>query len=374
MWSDEDIKYMRMALDLARKGQGHVDPNPMVGAVIVRDGRVLASGWHHVYGSLHAERDALSACTEPTQGATMYVTLEPCCHFGKQPPCTNAIMEAGISRVVIAMTDPNPLVAGKGAGILRSHGIEVQTGLLEKEARYLNRVFVKYITTRRPWVVLKSAVTLDGRIAAASGDSKWVSCEESRHLAHELRGRYAGIMAGIGTVLADDPMLNCRLDGMRQPVRIIADSRASLPLGSALVRSVGSCRTVVAHIADAPQERIAALRSHGVETLECASSCGRVDVADLLDRLGAMGLSSVLVEGGGELNWSLISADCVDEYYVFVAPKIVGGRTAKGFVGGDGFGLMDQAAPVVIESVVPSGCDWLLHEFASKHSELCSRE
>ena len=222
--------------------------------------------------------------------------------------------------------------------------------------------------------MLKSAVTLDGRIAAASGDSKWVSCEESRHLAHELRGRYAGIMAGIGTVLADDPMLNCRLDGMRQPVRIIADSRASLPLGSALVRSVGSCRTVVAHIADAPQERIAALRSHGVETLECASSCGRVDVADLLDRLGAMGLSSVLVEGGGELNWSLISADCVDEYYVFVAPKIVGGRTAKGFVGGEGFGLMDQAAPVVIESVVPSGCDWLLHGFASKHSELCSRE
>ena len=157
MWSDEDIKYMRMALDLARKGQGHVDPNPMVGAVIVRDGRVLASGWHHVYGSLHAERDALSACTEPTQGATMYVTLEPCCHFGKQPPCTNAIMEAGISRVVVAMTDPNPLVAGKGAGILRSHGIEVQTGLLEKEARYLNRVFVRISTgylsnTSRPGV------------------------------------------------------------------------------------------------------------------------------------------------------------------------------------------------------------------------------
>ena len=374
MWSDDDIRFMRRALALAENGRGHVDPNPMVGAVIVREGRIIAEGWHHVYGSLHAERDALSSCTESVAGATMYVTLEPCCHFGKQPPCTDAIVKAGISRVVTAMTDPNPLVAGKGTEILRSHGIEVQTGLLEKETIYLNRVFLKYITTRKPWVVLKSAVTLDGRIAAASGDSRWVSSEESRRLAHGLRGQCTAVLAGIGTVLADNPKLNCRLEGMRQPVRIIADSRASLPLGSALVRSVGSCRTVVAHIADAPQERIAALRSHGVETLECASSCGRVDVADLLDRLGAMGLSSVLVEGGGELNWSLISADCVDEYYVFVAPKIVGGRTAKGFVGGEGFGLMDQAAPVVIESVVPSGCDWLLHGFASKHSELCSRE
>lgn len=374
MWSDDDIRFMRRALALAENGRGHVDPNPMVGAVIVREGRIIAEGWHHVYGSLHAERDALSACTEPTQGATMYVTLEPCCHFGKQPPCTNAIMEAGISRVVVAMTDPNPLVAGKGAGILRSHGIEVQTGLLEKEARYLNRVFVQYITTRRPWVVLKSAVTLDGRIAAASGDSKWVSCEESRHLAHELRGRYAGIMAGIGTVLADDPMLNCRLDGMRQPVRIIADSRASLPLDSALALTAKDYRTIVAHTSEAGAERLEALRGFGVETLECTASAGRVDIRNLLERLGEAGFSSVLVEGGAELNWSLISADCVDEYYVFVAPKIVGGRTAKGFVGGEGFGLMDQAAPVVIESVVPSGCDWLLHGFASKHSELCSRE
>lgn len=374
MWSDEDIKYMRMALDLARKGQGHVDPNPMVGAVIVRDGRVLASGWHHVYGSLHAERDALSACTEPTQGATMYVTLEPCCHFGKQPPCTNAIMEAGISRVVVAMTDPNPLVAGKGAGILRSHGIEVQTGLLEKETIYLNRVFLKYITTRKPWVVLKSAVTLDGRIAAASGDSRWVSSEESRRLAHGLRGQCTAVLAGIGTVLADNPMLNCRLEGMRQPVRVIADSYASLPLDSALALTAKDYRTIVAHTSEAGAERLEALRGLGVETLECTASAGRVDIRNLLEILGEAGFSSVLVEGGAELNWSLISEDCVDEYYVFMAPKIIGGRAAKGFVGGDGFALMSQAVPVSVESVSPSGCDWMMHGFASKHSELCSRE
>ncbi|HIZ85502.1 MAG TPA: bifunctional diaminohydroxyphosphoribosylaminopyrimidine deaminase/5-amino-6-(5-phosphoribosylamino)uracil reductase RibD [Candidatus Coprenecus stercoravium] len=374
MWSDDDIRYMRMALELARNGQGHVEPNPMVGAVIVRDGHVLARGWHHAYGDLHAERDALASCGGSAVGATMYVTLEPCCHYGKQPPCTSAIVEAGISRVVVAMTDPNPLVAGKGSDILRSHGIEVRTGLLEKEARYLNRVFIKYITTGRPWTVLKSAVTLDGRIAAASGDSKWVSCEESRRYAHVLRGRCAAVLAGIGTVMADNPMLNCRLEGMRQPVRVIADSHASLPLDSALVLTAGDYRTIAAHISDAPRERLEALRGRGVETLECTCADGHVDTGDLLGRLGAMGLSSVLVEGGGEINWSMVSGDYADEYYVFVAPKIIGGRNAKGFVGGEGFGQMSSAAGIEVRSVRPSGCDWLIHGFASKHSELCSRE
>lgn len=374
MWSDDDIRFMRRALALAENGRGHVDPNPMVGAVIVREGRIIAEGWHHVYGSLHAERDALSSCTESVAGATMYVTLEPCCHHGKQPPCTDAIVKAGISRVVTAMTDPNPLVAGKGTEILRSHGIEVQTGLLEKETIYLNRVFLKYITTRKPWVVLKSAVTLDGRIAAASGDSRWVSSEESRRLAHGLRGQCTAVLAGIGTVLADNPMLNCRLEGMRQPVRIIADSYASLPLDSALALTAKDYRTIVAHTSEAGAERLEALRGLGVETLECTASAGRVDIRNLLERLGEAGFSSVLVEGGAELNWSLISEDCVDEYYVFMAPKIIGGRAAKGFVGGDGFALMSQAVPVSVESVSPSGCDWMMHGFASKHSELCSRE
>ena len=334
MCNDEDIRYIRMALALAERGRGHVGPNPMVGAVIVRDGRVLARGWHHVCGSLHAERDALASCKEPVEGATMYVTLEPCCHHGKQPPCTDAIIAAGISRVVMAMTDPNPLVAGHGAAILRDHGIEVITGVLEAEARHLNRIFIKYITTRRPWVVLKWAMTLDGRIAAVSGDSRWVSGEQSRRLVHELRGRYMGIVAGKGTVLADDP----------------------------------EYRTVVAHTDAAEAQRLEALRSCGVETLLCSCGAGgMVDLEDMLGQLGAMGLDSVLVEGGGELNWSLVRSGLVDEFYVFVAPKIVGGRTAKGPVGGSGFGTMAAACGLRVDSVEMVGEDILIHGFSSKY-------
>ena len=364
MRRDEDIHYMKMAVSLAGKGAGHVSPNPMVGAVIVKDGRVISRGWHKVFGGLHAETDALSSCTENPEGATMYVTLEPCCHYGKQPPCTSAIIKAGISRVVVGMTDPNPLVGGKGISILREHGIEVCTGLLEKEIRYQNRIFIKYITQHRPWIVLKWAMTLDGRIAAASGDSRWVSCEESRHYVHTLRGRYMGIMAGIGTVLADNPMLNCRTDGMRQPVRIIVDSHASLPEDSAIARTAGEYRTVLAHTTDAMQERLEPLHGCGIETVACAATeNGMVDLDDLMSRLGATGIDSVLVEGGAELDWSLVSASLADEHYIFVAPKIIGGKAAKGPVGGNGFGKMSDALGLDIESVTTSGEDILIHCF-----------
>jgi len=364
MRRDEDIHYMKMAVSLAGKGAGHVSPNPMVGAVIVKDGRVISRGWHKVFGGLHAETDALASCTESPAGATMYVTLEPCCHYGKQPPCTSAIIKAGISRVVVGMTDPNPIVGGKGISILRKHGIEVSTGLLENEIRYQNRIFLKYITQRRPWTVLKWAMTLDGRIAAASGDSRWVSCEESRHYVHELRGRYMGIMAGIGTVLADNPMLNCRTDGMRQPVRIIVDSHASLPEDSAIARTAGEYRTVLAHTTDAMRERLEPLHGCGIETVECAATeNGMVNLDDLMSRLGAMGIDSVLVEGGAELDWSLVSAGLADEHYIFVAPKIIGGKAAKGPVGGNGFGKMSDALGLDIESVTTSGEDILIHCF-----------
>lgn len=369
MWSDDDIRFMRRALALAENGRGHVGPNPMVGAVIVREGRIIAEGWHHVYGSLHAERDALASCTESVAGATMYVTLEPCCHYGKQPPCTDAIIAAGISRVVIAMTDPNPLVAGHGAAILREHGIKVTTGLMEDESRHLNRVFIKYITTRHPWVVLKWAMTLDGRIASVTGDSKWVSGEDSRRMVHELRGRYMGIVAGIGTVLADDPMLNCRIEGMRQPVRIIVDSTASMPADCMIARTAGEFRTVLAHTGAADNQRLDRLRSCGVEFLLCSCGAdGMVDLDDMLGKLGAMGLDSVLVEGGGELNWSLVRAGLADEFFVFVAPKMVGGRVAKGPVGGAGFGKMSEACGIRTDSVKMVGEDVLVHGFSSKYS------
>ena len=364
MWSIEDKNFMRMALRLAENGRGHVNPNPLVGAVIVKDGQPVAEGWHKRYGGLHAETDALASCSTDPAGATMYVTLEPCCHFGKQPPCTSAIINAGISRVVVAMKDPNPLVAGHGVEILRENGIEVCTGLLEEEARYLNRVFIKYITTRRPWVTAKYAMTLDGRIASYSGDSRWVSCAESRDLVHRMRGGHTGIAAGIGTVLADDPMLNCRAAGMRQPVRIIVDSRASMPETSAVARTAGEYPAVLAHTPDADRGRLAALEGLGVRTLECgADRTGMVDLHDMLQKLGEMQIDSVLLEGGAELDWSMVSGGLVDEFYIFIAPKIIGGRSAKGPVGGTGFSMMADAIQLEVESAVPCGEDILVHAF-----------
>ena len=392
MWTDEDIRYMKEALALAERGAGHVSPNPMVGAVIVKDGRIVSRGWHKACGALHAETDALACCSESPAGATMYVTLEPCCHYGKQPPCTTAIIEAGISRVVVAMADPNPLVAGKGISILREHGISVQTGLLEKEASALNRIFIRYITEHRPWVIMKSAMTLDGKIAARTGDSRWVSSEESRRYAHQLRAWNMAIMAGIGTVRVDDPLLNCRIDGMRSPVRVIADSYASVSLSSQVVRTAHQYRTVVAYSGTPDPSRLAALADAGVETVKVAGDglkdngpkgdgleqdymrretddIQKVDIDALLSCLGKMGIDSVLVEGGAELDWSMIESGLVDEVYCYIAPKVIGGSTAKGPVGGVGFPVMADAFALEIESVSRSGPDILVHAFPA-HSEL----
>ena len=355
MYSAQDIEYMQRAMELAENGRGFVNPNPLVGAVIVKDGRVIGEGWHRKYGCLHAEREALAACTEDPAGSTMYVTLEPCCHHGKQPPCTDAVIAAGISRVVAGLPDPNPLVAGKGIAMLREHGIEVECGLLEADLRYQNRVFLKYITTGRPWVTMKWAMTLDGRIAASTGDSRWVSSEESRRYAHQLRAWNMAIMAGIGTVRVDDPLLNCRIDGMRSPVRVIADSYASVSLSSQVVRTAHQYRTVVAYSGTPDPSRLAALADAGVEILQVdsgqagdctqqrAADVRKVDMDVLLSRLGKMGIDSVLVEGGAELDWSIVEAGLVDEVYCFIAPKVIGGGTAKGPVGGAGFPKMADA-------------------------------
>lgn len=377
MYSAQDIEYMQRAMELAENGRGFVNPNPLVGAVIVKDGRVIGEGWHRKYGCLHAEREALAACTEDPAGSTMYVTLEPCCHHGKQPPCTDAVIAAGISRVVAGLPDPNPLVAGKGIAMLREHGIEVECGLLEADLRYQNRVFLKYITSGRPWVTMKWAMTLDGRIAASTGDSRWVSSEESRRYAHQLRAWNMAIMAGIGTVRVDDPLLNCRIDGMRSPVRVIADSYASVSLSSQVVRTAHQYRTVVAYSGTPDPSRLAALADAGVEILQVdsgqagdctqqrAADVRKVDMDVLLSRLGKMGIDSVLVEGGAELDWSMVEAGLVDEVCCFIAPKVIGGSTAKGPVGGAGFPKMADAFPLEIESVTRSGPDILVHAFPS---------
>ena len=239
-----DRDYMTRAIELAEGGVGYTSPNPLVGAVIVKDGRIIGEGYHERYGSLHAERNAFASLKESAEGATIYVTLEPCCHHGKQPPCTEAIVENKIARVVIGSRDPNPLVSGKGTAYLREHGILVEEDFMREECDRLNPIFFHYITNKLPYVVMKYAMTLDGKIATVTGASKWISGEESRHMVHELRHKYRGIMVGIGTVLADDPMLNCRIEGLRSPVRIICDSHLAIPLESNICKTAKEYDTI----------------------------------------------------------------------------------------------------------------------------------
>lgn len=352
---------MRRAIALAANGTGWVNPNPLVGAVIVRDGRIIGEGWHERYGGLHAERNAFRNCRESAAGATLYVTLEPCCHHGKTPPCTEAVIENGIARVVVGMTDPNPLVAGKGIARLQAAGIEVVTGVEEKAVRELNRVFLKYITTGLPWVVMKTAMTLDGKIAAYTGDSRWVTGEEARHRVQKLRCDCMAIMAGAGTVRADDPMLNCRLGGeVRQPVRVVVDSGASIASGSQIVSTAGVYPTVIAHTRKAGTVRPEELRQAGAEPLLCEEADGRVDIPDLLCKLGKRGIDSVLLEGGGELNGAFLRAGQVDEVYAFIAPKLIGGREAKTPVEGQGFARMSEALRLEDARMEQVGEDFLI--------------
>lgn len=362
MVRQEDIEYMRRAMELAERGVGFTNPNPMVGAVIVKGGKVIGEGWHERCGEWHAERNAFKNCTVPAEGATMYVTLEPCCHYGKTPPCTEAIIEHGIARVVVGMEDPNPLVAGKGIALLREAGIEVVCGVEEEALREQNRVFLKYISTKLPWVAMKTAMTLDGKIATRTGDSKWITGAEARAYVHELRHRFMAIVVGIGTAVADDPLLNCRIEGrgVRQPIRVVVDSNARLSLDSQLVKTAGEYRTIVAHTRFAPEERVKALRETGVEMLLCKEKEGLVDVRNLLELLGQSGIDSILLEGGGSLNYTFLAEGLADELYAFIAPKIVGGMNAKTPVEGAGMEKMADAINLELENVLNIGHDVLL--------------
>ena len=362
MVKQKDIEYMRRAIELAERGAGFVNPNPMVGAVIVKGGRVIGEGWHERYGKWHAERNALKNCTEDARGATMYVTLEPCCHYGKTPPCTEAIIEHGIERVFVGMPDPNPLVAGKGLSLLREAGIEVVCGVEEEAIREQNKIFLKYIATRRPWVILKTAMTLDGKIATWSGDSRWITGTEARAYVHELRHRLMVVMIGIGTAVADDPLLNCRIEGrgVRQPIRVIVDSNARLGLDSQIVKTAGKYHTIVAHTRFAAEERLEALKQAGVETLLCEEKEGLVDVDNLLFLLGQTGVDSILLEGGGGLNYSFLAGGFTDEVYSFIAPQIVGGEKAKTPVEGVGIEKMADAVTLERTDVLCLGQDILV--------------
>lgn len=341
MKKDEE-KYMRRAIRLARKGEGWTNPNPLVGAVIVKNGEIIGEGFHHKYGEMHAEREALKNCMERGHnpaGATIYVTLEPCCHFGKQPPCSQAVAESGISRVVVGSRDPNPLVHGKGNEYLRRHGIEVAEDFLKEECDALNAIFFHYITTGRPYVALKYAMTLDGKIATATGGSKWISGEKSRIEVQKFRNRYAGILCGIGTVLKDNPMLNCRIKGGNSPVRIVCDSHLKIPLECNIVQSAKEIKTVVATLGSVEKtfaEKKLALEEKNVEVLAVSpDENGKISLEKLFSELGSRKIDSVLVEGGGEINFSVLEKNLADCIYAFIAPKIFGG-TAKTPVSGKG--------------------------------------
>lgn len=360
MQKEFDEQMMARALELAAHAKGRTSPNPMVGAVVVRDGRIVAEGWHRKAGTPHAEVHALNMAGDLAKGATVYVSLEPCAHYGRTGPCAKALVEAGVSRVVMAMTDPNPKVAGKGIAILREAGIQVDTGVLEQEARDLNEVFLKWITTGRPFVALKTAMSLDGKIATATGQSQWISCPESLHETHRLRDIYDGILVGINTALADDPSLTTRLPEYqgRNPVRILVDSKARLPLDSKLARDKAA-RTIVAVSAQAPAERVEALKAAGVEII-VAGDGHQVDLTDMMQQLGAMNITSILVEGGGSINFSLLEQGLADRVYAFVAPKLIGGRNALTPVEGEGFGNLSDAVELEHVETRQIGRDILL--------------
>jgi diaminohydroxyphosphoribosylaminopyrimidine deaminase/5-amino-6-(5-phosphoribosylamino)uracil reductase len=341
---------MTRAIELAELGRGHTSPNPLVGAVVVRDEQVLGEGYHAAYGGDHAEVAALSACATDPIGATMYVTLEPCCHHGRTPPCTEAIVAAGIERVVVASDDPTEKASGRGLGILRDEGIDVLTvdGEVSRSARLLNQAFRKHARTGRPHVIFKSAMSLDGRVATHTGDSKWISNERSRQLVHRWRGEVDAIAIGIGTALADDPLLTARAEGVtRQPTRVVFDSEARLPLESNLVRTAPEVPLVVVASRAADRGRAEALRAAGAEVIVAAGGTDRERVADALDKLGALGNMSMLLEGGPRLAGSFLDAREIDEMRLFVAPIALGGRGARAPFEGEGSGLVADAQQAI---------------------------
>ena len=341
-------QFMKRALRLARRGR--TSPNPMVGAVVVREGQVVGEGFHPKAGEPHAEVFALNQAGELARGADLYVTLEPCCHQGRTPPCTDAVIESGVKRVFAAMQDPNPQVGGKGIEILRRAGIEVQVGLMESEARDLNEAYIKRVTTGLPFVLWKAAMTLDGKIATRTGDSRWVTGEKARRHVHRLRAEADAVLVGVGTVIADDPLLTVRDagtrrrgDAERQPIRVVVDSEGRTPVGSKVLSS--EAPTVIITRRNAPEVNLDRLWESGATVMGVRDIEGRIDLRYAMSELAKMGVNRVLLEGGGELAASMLAEGLIDRGLIFIAPKIVGGRDAKTPVEGDGLELMREALP-----------------------------
>lgn len=359
-----DESYMARALELAQRGVGRVNPNPLVGCVIVRDGKVIGEGWHTAFGELHAEREALADCArrqESPRGATAYVTLEPCCHFGKTPPCTEGLIEADVARVVVGTLDANPLVAGKGCEQLRAAGIQVDCGVLQEECEKINRVFFHYIQEKRPYVVAKYAMTLDGKIATRTGASKWITGEAARARVHADRNRFAAVMVGVNTVLADDPLLTCRMEGaVRNPVRIVCDTNLRTPLGARVVSSAHDAPTLIATCV-ADEARHAPYQERGCEVVVLPQdAASHVDLPALMDALGARGIDGVILEGGATLLGAAFDAGIVSAVQAYVAPKVFGGASAPSPVGGAGVAVPADAVALGEPRVTPLGRDLLI--------------
>jgi len=347
MADKNDIKFMKEALALASGVLGMVSPDPAVGAVVVKNGKIVGKGYHNRFSTPHAEDYAIKKAGDKAKGATLYINLEPCCHYGNNPPCTDNIIKSGIKRVVAAIRDPNPLVNGKGFNRLRKAGIKVDVGLLKKEALRLNEFFIKYITAKRPFVILKMAMSLDGKIATFSGESRWISGEESRKFSHYLRGITDAVMVGIGTVLSDDPRLNIRhirAKNLTEPLKIVIDPEGRVPISSNLIKDPAKAIIVVTK--KAPARRLKKLRSLGAKIIfgrPDKRAKGRIDLKALMATLGKQKITSIMIEGGAGLAASALSSKIVDKAVFFVAPKIIGGRDALSPVGGKGIKKVSKA-------------------------------
>lgn len=350
---------MQRAIALAEQARGWTNPNPLVGCVIVKQGKIIAEGYHTRYGEWHAERNAILNCPHDLTGATLYVTLEPCCHHGRTPPCSELIIEKGIKKVVIGSRDPNPLVAGKGVAQLRQAGVKVVEDILRAECDQLNPIFFHYIQTKRPYVLLKYAMTADGKIATAGGESKWITGKQARENVQRTRHQYSAIMVGVDTVLADNPMLNSRMANAKQPVRIVCDSQLRTPLDCQLVQTAHQYRTIIATL-NQDLDRHQQYRQYGVEILIVNELNKRVDLLDLLQKIGQLGIDSLLLEGGSQLNFSALKAGIVNRVHCYLAPKLVGGERAKTPIGGEGIAKLAEAVKLSAPKISLFGEDILL--------------
>jgi len=365
----DEQRYMRMALDLAEKGKGKVSPNPLVGAVIVKGDRVVGTGYHARYGDSHAEIKALHEAGSEARGATLFINLEPCCHHGKTPPCVDQIVQAGISRVVISVKDPNPLVNGKSIDTLKGKGIEVKIGVMEKTAHRLNEYFFKYITTGIPFIILKSAMSLDGKVATKTGESKWVTGERSREYVHQLRNEIDATLVGIETILRDNPRLTTRLkegEG-RDAIRIVIDSLLRIPIHARIFTQESKADNIIVTTTNAPMDRIKRLEENGAKVLFVEpKGRNRVDLQAMTRELGKLRITSLLIEGGPGINASAVQEGIVDKVIMFIAPRVIGGKSAPSAIQGEGVARMEEAVKIYSIKTRRIGDDLMIEGYIQK--------